>query len=280
MNSITATMGKKGPTWSREFDSLIRAIGECKSKAEEDALISREVEILKPRLKDPKMDKRWLKELLVRLIYVEMLGQDASWAHVKALQACSETNLLTKKASIETMSDYAHTRQPVPTTASVTSGKHSHAMPTWCIMQCACMLQVAYLASSLFLDYKDDTIILVVNTLSTDLRSDNYLIGELHSTHCLRHRCRLVNSPAQPKLNWHLAAVCAALTAICKLISPDLINAVLPRTVELLTHQRELVRKKAVMALHRYLQLDPERDGPLAGIDLDRHLRQALCDKV
>ena len=97
MNSITASMGKKGPTWSREFDSLIRAIGECKSKAEEDALISREVEILKPRLKDPKMDKRWLKELLVRLIYVEMLGQDASWAHVKALQACSETNLITKK---------------------------------------------------------------------------------------------------------------------------------------------------------------------------------------
>ncbi|KAL0026447.1 hypothetical protein WJX79_010441 [Trebouxia sp. C0005] len=198
-------MGKKGPTWSREFDSLIRAIGECKSKAEEDALISKEVEILKPRLKDPKMDKRWLKELLVRLIYVEMLGQDASWAHVKALQACSETNLITKK--------------------------------------------VAYLASSLFLDYKDDTIILVVNTLSTDLKSDNYLV------------------------------VCSALTAICKLISPDLINAVLPRTLELLTHPKELVRKKAVMALDRYLQLDPERDGPLAGVDLDRHLRQALCDK-
>ncbi|KAL3152008.1 hypothetical protein ABBQ32_001127 [Trebouxia sp. C0010 RCD-2024] len=110
-------------------------------------------------------------------------------------------------------------------------------------------LQVAYLASSLFLDYKDDTIILVVNTLSTDLKSDNYLI------------------------------VCAALTAICKLISPDLINAVMPRTLELLTHPKELVRKKAVMALHRYLQLDPERDGPLSGVELDRHLRQALCDK-
>lgn len=39
-------------------------------------------------------------------------------------------------------------------------------------------MQVAYLASSLFLDYKDDTIILVVNTLSTDLKSDNYLVGE------------------------------------------------------------------------------------------------------
>ena len=76
------------------------------------------------------------------------------------------------------------------------------------------------------------------------------------------------------------AAVCAALTAICKLISPDLINAVMPRTLELLTHPKELVRKKAVMALHRYLQLDPERDGPLSGVELDRHLRQALCDKA
>lgn len=44
-------------------------------------------------------------------------------------------------------------------------------------------MQVAYLASSLFLDYKDDTIILVVNTLSTDLKSDNYLVGELQYLH-------------------------------------------------------------------------------------------------
>ena len=43
-------------------------------------------------------------------------------------------------------------------------------------------VQVAYLASTLFLDYKDDTIILVVNTLSTDLRSDNYLVGMLTKT--------------------------------------------------------------------------------------------------
>ena len=38
-------------------------------------------------------------------------------------------------------------------------------------------LQVAYIASGLFLDYKSDLIILVVNTLSQDLKSDNYLVG-------------------------------------------------------------------------------------------------------
>lgn len=39
-------------------------------------------------------------------------------------------------------------------------------------------MQVAYLASSLFLDHDSDLIILVVNTLTQDLRSDNYLTGD------------------------------------------------------------------------------------------------------
>lgn len=38
--------------------------------------------------------------------------------------------------------------------------------------------QVAYLASSLFLDHNSDLIILVVNTLTQDLKSDNYLTGK------------------------------------------------------------------------------------------------------
>ncbi|CAK0784933.1 hypothetical protein CVIRNUC_008138 [Coccomyxa viridis] len=205
MNNLGNLAKKAGPAWSREFDQLIRAIGECKSKAEEDAIIGREVELLKPRLKDAKADKRYLKELVVRLMYVEMLGHDASWGHVKALQACSDTNLLTKK--------------------------------------------VAYLASGLFLDYKSDLIILVVNTLTQDLKSDNYLV------------------------------VCTALAAVCKLIGPDLINAVLPAVTGLTSHSKDLVRKKAVMALHRFQQLDPKHEGALAGADLDASYRQALCDK-
>lgn len=57
-----------------------------------------QVDVLKARLKDPRVDERHTKEVLVRLIYVEMLGHEASWGHVTALRACSSKLLITKKA--------------------------------------------------------------------------------------------------------------------------------------------------------------------------------------
>jgi hypothetical protein len=57
--------------------------------------------------------------------------------------------------------------------------------------------KTGYLATSLFLDDSHDLIILIVNTIQQDLKSDNYLV------------------------------VCAALTAVCKLINSETIPAVL-----------------------------------------------------
>ena len=60
----------------------------------------------------------------------------------------------------------------------------------------------------------------------------------------------------------------------------DLVNALVPTVTDLLGHPKELVRKKAVMVFHRFLQLDPDQTGPLHDIDLSRLFRTALCDKV
>ena len=40
------------------------------------------------------------------------------------------------------------------------------------------VVQVAYLASTLFLDSNSDLIVLIVNTITRDLADDNMLIGE------------------------------------------------------------------------------------------------------
>eukprot|EP00878_Enallax_costatus_P034818 GHUV01038690.1.p1 GENE.GHUV01038690.1~~GHUV01038690.1.p1 ORF type:complete len:154 (-),score=16.16 GHUV01038690.1:169-630(-) len=81
----------------RELDMLVKAIGECRSKAEEDRIIAAEVDTLKQRLSDPKLDKTRGREYMVRVIYCEMLGHDASFAYIPALQLASDPNLLTKK---------------------------------------------------------------------------------------------------------------------------------------------------------------------------------------
>jgi AP-4 complex subunit epsilon-1 len=45
----------------------------------------------------PTNSKKKLKELIVRAMYVEMLGQDASFAYIKAVELCASTNLIQKK---------------------------------------------------------------------------------------------------------------------------------------------------------------------------------------
>lgn len=163
---------------SKEFQDLIKSIGESRSKAEEDRIVLREVEILKTRLVDPNTPKYKLKEYLLRLLYVEMLGHDASFGYIHAVKMTHDENLLVKRTG--------------------------------------------YLAVTLFLNEDHDLIILIVNTIQKDLKSENYLV------------------------------VCAALNAVCRLINEETIPAVLPQVVELLGHQKEAVRKKAVMALHRF----------------------------
>jgi AP-4 complex subunit epsilon-1 len=65
-----------------------------------------------------------------------------------------------------------------------------------------------------------------------------------------------------------------ALTAVCKLVSAETIPALRELTVNLLEHKQANVRKKAVMALHRFHQIDPDTIQPF----VDK-IRRVLCDK-
>lgn len=44
------------------------------------------------------VQKKKLKELIIRAMYVEMLGQDTSFAYIKAVELCASTNILQKRA--------------------------------------------------------------------------------------------------------------------------------------------------------------------------------------
>ncbi|KAK9067866.1 hypothetical protein SSX86_011977 [Deinandra increscens subsp. villosa] len=168
---------------SKEFLDLVKSIGETRSKSEEDRIVLHEIETLKRRINEPDTPKRKMKEYIIRLVYIEMLGHDASFGYIHAVKMTHDDSLLLKRTG--------------------------------------------YLAVTLFLNEDHDLIILIVNTIQKDLKSDNFLV------------------------------VCAALNACCKLINEETIPAVIQQVVELLAHPKEAVRKKAVMALHSFHQRSP-----------------------
>ena len=85
-----------------ELEVLVRSIGEAKSKNEEDAIVQRMVTISKQQIKEGLSRKgdntKALKDLLVYLIYINMLGHDSSWADAAVIQLCSHKSLVVKKA--------------------------------------------------------------------------------------------------------------------------------------------------------------------------------------
>jgi len=188
-----------GSHLSKEFFDLVKSIGESRSKQEEDKIIVQEVQTLKQKMGAKDVPARKMREYLIRMLYVEMLGHDASFGHIHAVKMTHSRSLLEKR--------------------------------------------VGYLAVSLTLHPDHSFMLLLINTLQQDLRSDNWLEASM------------------------------ALTVVAKLLNAETIPAILPLVVKLLDHKEGTVKKKAVMVLHRCHQIDPSSISVLGG-----PIRKALCD--
>lgn len=99
-------MATGGVNLSNEFFELLKAIGESKSKQEEDRIIAKEVQRLKQKLEAPAggsqgntlfSSKKRAREFLVRLLYVEMLGHDGSFGYIKAVELAASASLYHKR---------------------------------------------------------------------------------------------------------------------------------------------------------------------------------------
>ena len=62
---------------------------------------------------------------------------------------------------------------------------------------------------------------------------------------------------------------------VCRLINAEMLPAVLPLVADKLSHAREIVRKKAVLCIHRFT-----RQSPSSVVHLMEKIRRALCDQV
>lgn len=87
-------------------------------------------------------------------------------------------------------------------------------------------------------------------------------------------RMMLVNRLQRDLQSSNVLEVAIALSAGAKVLTPDMIPAVLPLVTNLLKHDQEIIRKKAVMLLHRFLQLQADSVSHMGD-----KFRRALCDK-
>ncbi|KZV20743.1 hypothetical protein F511_26589 [Dorcoceras hygrometricum] len=91
-------MGSQGGLGkSKEYLDLIKSIGEARSKAEEDRIVLREIETLKARWGDPNTSRLKMKEYIIRLLHVEMLGHDASFGYIHAVKMTHDEHLHLKR---------------------------------------------------------------------------------------------------------------------------------------------------------------------------------------
>ena len=90
-------MSKSNPDMSKELSELITEIGECRSKQQEDKIMKREKIILKELISKPNVSPKLKKEYLIRSIYLEMLGHDASFAYFYAVNLTQDKNILNKR---------------------------------------------------------------------------------------------------------------------------------------------------------------------------------------
>ncbi|KAH0795013.1 Adaptin N terminal region family protein [Histomonas meleagridis] len=86
---------------------------------------------------------------------------------------------------------------------------------------------LGYLACSALLDSRSDILIMIINSIQRDMSSN------------------------------HPTSMSLALTAICHLVTADLIPPVIGYVGQALTHSVPLIRQKAVMCLHSFVKKDP-----------------------
>lgn len=210
---------------SKEFADLVKGIGETRSKDEEQEIMRREVTKLRMACQKPEYTALHVRrndkssnnilmssaddnarrqcELLIRLIYCEMLGFEVPFGYMAALN-CTQ-----------------HSRPDVQ--------------------------RAGYLALTLFLNGEHELTLLATNSLMKSLSSSD------------------------------VREVCSALTAVCKLVTARTVPVFFDTVKKLATkHDRSLVRKKAVMALHSMVLTHP---APEAITGWESTLRETLCDK-
>ncbi|KAH0787252.1 Adaptin N terminal region family protein [Histomonas meleagridis] len=168
---------------SQEFNNICVRIGECKSREEEQLIVSDWMKKVRANLGKQKVKIQTLYESVVSLLHLSLLGYDTSFGNIQAVNLTQENQMMPKA--------------------------------------------LGYLACSTLLDSKSDILIMIINSTQRDLSSG------------------------------HPTSMALALTAICHLVTADLIPPIISFVGQALNHSVPLIRQKAVMCINSFIKKDP-----------------------
>ena len=115
---------------------LVRAIGDCKSKQEEDSIVGREVVNLRVRLADASAQGR-MRELMIRMMYCEMLGHRVEFGYIHAVNLTQRPTLTEKRTGYLAASLFLDSASELLILLVITCSGNSRARTTgWCARRC------------------------------------------------------------------------------------------------------------------------------------------------
>jgi AP-4 complex subunit epsilon-1 len=80
-----------------ELKEFVKSIGETKSKQEEDRLVKEQLSLIRSKFLEKGLTPRKSRDLLFMVIFVEMLGFDASFAYIHAVNLTQSKSLREKR---------------------------------------------------------------------------------------------------------------------------------------------------------------------------------------
>ena len=85
---------------SSELNNYIRIkIGECKSKEEEDRYVQEDIESIKEEISKPITNEKKIWEIILRIIYAEMLGHNTEFAHFFVVNSVQHQSYKVKRVA-------------------------------------------------------------------------------------------------------------------------------------------------------------------------------------
>ncbi|KAK7503522.1 hypothetical protein BaRGS_00005061 [Batillaria attramentaria] len=244
--------GRAGPAKQtsppRALQALLQAVDSAQSRSEEEAVVYKELSLIKQRLNQPEALPGQLRELLPRIIFCSVIGYDVSFCKIHAIKLAQSNNLMEKRAGYLATTLLLHPGEEIA--ILMTCGLQKDLTSSNMLDNCQALTAAAYLIATEYVP-------LMLPAVLSCLNHKRELVREkaVHCLHAFFLRAHSLMSHTLPQLNALLKdkdpGVLSALVSLFVSLAPKDPDTFLPLGMPLLNVLQQ-VRGRRFAAAHDY----------------------------